>query len=82
MAIDVEELYSKQISRLDNADQLRLLVLLAEGLQSGAGSQPKSLHSLLELEGMGAEIWQDGDKQPMSADQYINELRNEWGHRA
>jgi hypothetical protein len=33
--------------------------------------QPK--HSLLELKGLGAEIWQDIDAQ-----EYINQLRQEW----
>ncbi len=32
--------------------------------------------SLLELEGMGAEIWQGIDAQ-----EYVDELRQEWNHR-
>jgi hypothetical protein len=32
--------------------------------------------SLLELEGLGAEIWQGIDAQD-----YVNELRKEWDHR-
>jgi hypothetical protein len=38
----------------------------------GAPSQ----RSLLELEGLGAEIWQGIDAQD-----YVNELRKEWDHR-
>ena len=32
--------------------------------------------SLLELEGLGAEIWESVDAQ-----EYVNELRKEWDHR-
>ena len=32
--------------------------------------------SLLELEGLGAEIWEGVDAQ-----EYVNELRKEWDHR-
>jgi len=32
--------------------------------------------SILELEGLGAEIWAGVDAQ-----QYVNELRNDWDHR-
>jgi hypothetical protein len=35
-----------------------------------------SQRSLLELEGLGAEIWQGIDAQD-----YVNELRKEWDHR-
>lgn len=35
-----------------------------------------SHRSLLELEGLGAEIWADVD-----AKKYVDELRNEWNHR-
>jgi hypothetical protein len=33
-------------------------------------------HSLLELKGLGKEIWQD-----MDADEYVNQLRDEWPRR-
>lgn len=32
--------------------------------------------SILDLEGLGKEIWRDIDPK-----QYIDELRNEWNHR-
>lgn len=40
-------------------------------------SDTKTEHSILELEGLGAEIWQDVDAQD-----YINQLRDEWDHGA
>jgi len=39
------------------------------------GEKPRK-RSLLELEGLGAEIWNGADAQ-----QYVNELRKEWDHR-
>jgi hypothetical protein len=33
-------------------------------------------HSLMELAGLGAELWQGIDAQ-----QYVDELRGEWDHR-
>lgn len=41
-----------------------------------AMSKPKSNRNLLELAGLGAEIWQDIDAQS-----YLNQLRDEWDHR-
>jgi len=38
--------------------------------------RPSHRRSILELEGLGAEIWAGVDPK-----QYINELRNEWDHR-
>jgi hypothetical protein len=34
-------------------------------------------HSLLELEGLGAEIWSGTDAQD-----YVSQLRGEWDHRS
>lgn len=38
--------------------------------------RPGPQRSILELEGLGAEIWAGVD-----AKQYVDELRNEWDHR-
>lgn len=35
--------------------------------------EPAETHSILELEGLGAEYWQDIDAQA-----FINQLRSEW----
>ena len=37
---------------------------------------PTKTRSLLELEGLGAEIWEGIDAQD-----YVNQLRSEWDHR-
>ncbi|MFZ4815187.1 MAG: hypothetical protein ACOYL5_11680 [Phototrophicaceae bacterium] len=39
----------------------------------GQYQNPKKKRSLMELEGLGAEIWQGIDAQD-----YVNELRDEW----
>jgi len=40
------------------------------------GESPRKKRSLLELAGLGAEIWQGVDAQ-----EYVNQLRSEWDHR-
>jgi hypothetical protein len=50
-------------------------------IQDLAATMPKEpeaprQRSLLELEGLGAEIWEGVDAQ-----EYVNELRKEWDHR-
>ncbi len=42
-------------------------------------AQPK--HSIMELEGLGAEIWKDEKGELLDAQEYVNDLRREWGHR-
>ncbi len=38
-------------------------------------------HSIMELDGLGAEIWQDEQGRLIDAQEYVNELRREWDHR-
>ena len=64
----IEKLYAEQIKPLPAAERVQLLAVIARDLAPGAG-QPRSI---LELEGLGAEIWQGVDAQ-----QYVDELRAE-----
>ncbi|MFL6228374.1 MAG: hypothetical protein ACJ741_06310 [Pyrinomonadaceae bacterium] len=77
VATDLEQLYSQHIKPLPLEDRLRLLALLAQGL---AGNEPQAearpKRSILELHGLGAEIWEGVDAQ-----EYVNRLREEWDHR-
>lgn len=82
MVINVEELYETQLSRLGSAERLRLLALLANGLTGEVLAPAEAGHSLLELEGLGAEVWQGPDGQPLDAQQYVNQLREEWEQRS
>jgi hypothetical protein len=74
--INVEQLYTQYIKALPAEDRLRLLAVIARDLVPvGSTSEPHE-RSLLELEGLGAEIWQGIDAQ-----QYVDELRAEWTFR-
>jgi hypothetical protein len=73
MAVNVEELYRTTLAHLDRADRLRLLALLANGLTASLTEGETAPQGLLELEGLGAELWRGLDAQ-----RYVNELRDEW----
>ena len=71
----VQEIYNRHIRSLSVAERLHLLEITARDLANTAPSDaPK--HSLLELEGLGAEIWQGVDAQ-----KYVNDLRQEWDRK-
>lgn len=76
MVNNLEELYRQQLAPLPAADRLKLIAMLAQGLDSTEEPSEPPRRSLLELEGLGAEIWQGIDAQ-----EYVNELRSEWDHR-
>lgn len=70
----VEQLYQQHIQSIPVADQLELISLISKKLIKP--SESKKQRSLLELEGLGHEIWQGVDAQ-----KYVDDLRNEWNHR-
>jgi hypothetical protein len=70
----VEEIYQQYIKPLPNVEKLRLIAKVSNDLAETETKKPK--RSLLELEGLGKEIWEGIDAQ-----EYVNELRNEWEHR-
>jgi hypothetical protein len=74
MDITIEEVYAKYIKDLSPAEKLRLLEITAHDL---ANKIDNPEHSILELEGLGIEAWQEIDPQ-----KYINQLRDEWDHRS
>lgn len=69
-----EEIYQQYIKPLPNKEKLRLIAKVSNDLAESETEKPK--RSLLELEGLGKEIWEGIDAQ-----EYVNELRNEWEHR-
>jgi hypothetical protein len=71
---NADELYQEYIKPLPLAEKRRLLILISHGL-AGDDDDGKE-HSILELEGLGAEIWKDVDGQ-----EYVDALRDEWDHR-
>ncbi len=70
----VEEIYQQYIKPLPNDEKLRLIAKVSSELAEAKIEKPK--RSLLEFEGLGKEIWEGIDAQ-----EYVNELRNEWEHR-
>jgi len=77
MQTNIEIIYQQHIKPLPPDEQLKLLAKMAEELSNGKEKiEPAEKRSLLELEGLGAEIWEGVDAQ-----EYVNELRNEWEHR-
>lgn len=67
----IESLYRGHIRNMPPAEQLELITLISAGLAKR--SAPRRRRTLLELEGLGAEIWQGADAQ-----EYVDRLRNEW----
>jgi hypothetical protein len=76
-ASTVEEIYEQHIKPLSAAERLRLLEITARDLIQQASVQEEApKRSIMELHGLGAEIWHGIDAQ-----QYVDELRKEWDHR-
>ncbi|MFL5691589.1 MAG: hypothetical protein ACJ795_07265 [Ktedonobacteraceae bacterium] len=61
-----------QLRHLTLDEQLQLLKDLAELIRSQVISHDR--HSIIELEGLGKEIWSGVD-----VEKYIDEERNSWG---
>lgn len=73
MQTNIEEIYEHQIKPLTSIERLRLVSKITAEL---ADVEEPRERSLLELEGLGAEIWDGVDAQ-----EYVNKLRDEWDHR-
>ena len=71
----VEALYERQIRPLPRADRQLLLAMVECDLEFAPALNPP-VRSLLELEGLGADVWQGIDPQD-----YVRELRTEWSER-
>ena len=69
-----EEIYERYIKPLPDNEKLRLIARVSKDLSDDETAKPK--RSIMELHGLGKEIWQGIDAQ-----EYVNELRNEWDHR-
>lgn len=75
-AQELARFYQHHIKRLSVEDRLRLLAIIAdEQAKAGAPEAPRE-RSVLELEGLGAELWEGVDAQ-----EYVNQLRGEWDLR-
>jgi hypothetical protein len=73
----VEEIYQQHIKPLSAPERLRLLAITAQDLvHQGSDTTEGPERSIMELHGLGAEIWKGVDAQ-----EYVDELRGEWNHR-
>ena len=72
MADHLEDVYEKYVKPLPTAERLRLLEMTVHDLVLIAQQDPKK-RSILELRGLGKEIWQEVDAQ-----KYVDRLREEW----
>lgn len=60
------------IKNLEPEDQLSIVEIISANLKRSL-REKKQEHSLMELEGLGAEIWKDVD-----AREYVNKERESW----
>jgi len=67
----LDRIYEQQIKPLPRAARLQLLARIAQDL--AADDEDKDKRSIMELHGLGAEIWHGIDAQ-----EYVNEMRDEW----
>ena len=65
---DAREIYEEHVKQMPRAERLRLVELIVR--EMAISEKPRGERSLLELEGLGAEIWQGIDAQ-----EYVNNLR-------
>lgn len=72
MANQRVDIYEKYVKPLPRAERLRLLDMAVHDLPFVARQEPKN-RSILELRGLGKEIWQGIDAQ-----EYVEGLREEW----
>lgn len=69
----IDQIYERHIRPLPPEDRLRLLAVIAQDLSSDQTGNTPPERSILELEGLGAELWSEIDAQ-----RYVDELRDEW----
>jgi hypothetical protein len=70
MPTNTYENAKRSVEALGPTDQLRLVSELASRLSGELNRRPRSL---LELEGLGADVWQDVD-----VDEYLRRERSSW----
>ncbi len=52
-----------------------------EDLLKSKQLEERPKRSIMELHGLGAEIWKDKNGNLIDAQEYVNDLRKEWDHR-
>jgi hypothetical protein len=62
-----------RLPQLSVEERTRLIRAIADSLLDSGAAPPPKKRSILEFEGVGAELWKDVD-----SDEYLNQLRDEW----
>lgn len=70
-----DDLYEQVVRSLPPQERQRLALRLIAATEPATQGASRS-RSLLELQGLGADLWGDCDAQ-----EYVNALRQEWDHR-
>jgi len=73
--MSVEQIYQQYIRILPTSEQQKLVKLISQGWiePPDPGKLARKHHSIMELHGLGQEIWRDIDAQD-----YVDQLRSEW----
>lgn len=72
--IKASDIYYDHVRALPVAERLKLLTLIARDLEWEHGEcEGKPRHSIMELHGLGKELWGGVDAQ-----EYVNRLRDGW----
>ncbi|MCX6380961.1 MAG: hypothetical protein NT023_16040 [Armatimonadetes bacterium] len=75
--IHLEELYNRHIKPLSLVARMRLVKLIMQDLaQPMKNSAEPPKRSIMELHGLGAEVWEG-----VAAQDYVKQLRDEWESR-
>lgn len=75
MGTEADALYESEIRKLPPAERQRLAELIRRDLESSQSDAGPG-RSILELRGLGAEIWRG-----INAQDYVDQLRDEWNQR-
>ena len=74
MSSSTKNTYEEHIKLLPREQQIQLLNIFRDELENGDHHEKR--HSILELHGLGKEVWQGVDPK-----EYVNELRDDWEER-
>jgi len=72
MTLSFED-YVKGIELLKPEEQLSLIEIISARLKNTINGKQKTKHRVMELEGLGAQLWKSIDVQD-----YVNEERKSW----
>ena len=75
---NAEEIYERYIKALPADLRLRIVEIVVRELAAQTPEKEKEQpRDLMDLHGLGKEIWEDIDAQA-----YVDHLRSEWDHRS